>query len=221
MSPRLSIINSINNTRVECNRFIGRPHHFPTVAATGGRSSTLIEEHRIEGVFIRDDKLSDMGSYEKMTKLMNLGALQTMTAVRLIEGMELLWEQDLLELSFLTVVPFFQVKEKYKIGQMLPNQRRDLRPGVQLGQAVMDATLSSDGRTVLQLSSSWGEPYSGSIIETFDALDEKGILEVESMLCIRGKEERARLIYRKMEAAWEPKHKWNPFAMLNPHSFQI
>jgi hypothetical protein len=219
MSPRLSIINSINNTRVECNRFIGRPRHFPTVAAIGGRSSSLIEKHRIEGVFIRDEELSDMGSYEKMTKLMNLGALQTMTAVRLIEGMELRWKQDLLELSFLTVVPFFQVKEKYKIGQMLPNQRRDLRPGVQLGQAVMDATAAAGG--TLQLSSSWGEPYAGSIIERFTALDEKDILEVESMLCIRGKEERARLIYRKMQTVWEPKHKWNPFAMLNPHSFQI
>lgn len=215
MSPRLSNINSINNTRVKWNRFLGRPHHIPTVAAIGGRSSTLIEQHRIEGVFIRDDKLSDMGSYEKMTKLMNLGALQTMTAVRLIEGMELRWKQDLLELSFLTVVPFFQVKEKYRIGQMLPNQRRDLRPGVQLGQAEVDATGS------LQLSSSWEEPYAGSIIERFTALDDKGILEVESMLCIRGKEERARLIYRKMGAVWQSKYKWNPLAMLNPHSFQI
>lgn len=138
-----------------------------------------------------------------------------MTAVRLIEGIELRWDQDRsLELSFLTVIPFFQVRERYAIGQRVQNQRRDLRFGSQLGLVTVD------GCWTLELSSTWGEPYSGALRERFTAVDENGTLEVESTLCIGAKEEKATLIYQKMDA-WVPRHKWNPLAMLNPHSFQI
>lgn len=44
---------------------------------------------------------------------MGLGQLQRLTA-RLIDGLEMKQDTDMMSVSFLTVVPFFRVTERYR-----------------------------------------------------------------------------------------------------------
>jgi ABC-type transport system involved in cytochrome c biogenesis ATPase subunit len=61
------------------------------------------------GVWIKDTSASDLEAYGRSLDVMGLGGLQKTTALRLIEGLEIVQEGSTLSVRFLTVVPFFKV----------------------------------------------------------------------------------------------------------------
>ena len=160
------------------------------------------------GTFIRDVAASDMKSYEKTLGLLGLGKIQQLTAIQLIEGLEVTAQGDNITLKFLTVVPFFNVLERYSLKGSSSFGRRDLRPGHQLGNAAFNAN------GALCLKSTWGEPKAGAMEEVMSLAPDGSTLEVIATLTVGGKQESTRQIYRKVET-WNPQKKWNPIAALS------
>ncbi|GFH33199.1 uncharacterized protein HaLaN_32531, partial [Haematococcus lacustris] len=97
-----------------------------------------------------------------MLQLLGLGSLQRMTA-RLIDGIDISQTPEGFSVSFLTVVPFFKVKEVTPWGQKVQLSRRDLRRGKQWSQAEQVA----GGVRVHHM---WGEPRPGQLTETYTVL---------------------------------------------------
>lgn len=172
-------------------------------ASTGSVTATELPL----GVYIRDTQQSDMVSYERALGLLGLGGLQRMTAMKLIEGLELRKEGDRIVLHFLTVVPFFKVTESYTLNGESSFGRRDLRPGRQAARAF----LAADGTLCLQ--SKWQEPNTGSLQERFIVKGD-GVLEVVASLKVRSGEEVTRMVYQRVEK-WHPQNRWNPVAALS------
>ena len=159
------------------------------------------------GIFLRDSAMSDIPSYERALALLELGKLQRLTAVQLIEGVELEQRGNLVTLRFLTVVPFFKVSEKYRLGGTLLLPRRDLRSGDQTATA----SIEDDG--TLHLQSRWGEPNAGSVDERLKLLDGGDVLEYVSTLKVAKGTETTKQVYRRVDS-WKPKYSWNPLKAL-------
>lgn len=151
-----------------------------------------------------------MGAYLRTLHLLGLGKLQQLTALKLIEGIQISKNIDsIITLELLTVVPFFKVKESYSLtGAWASFGRRDLRPGRQRGQA----SFSPDGD--LCLRSTWGEPHAGSMEERMSLKSDGSVLEVMAMVEVGDCREQTKLVYRRV-AAWKPKYTWNPIAALS------
>ncbi len=156
------------------------------------------------GIFLRDISRSDMTSYERSLALLELGKLQRMTAMQLIEGIELKHGGQWLSVEFLTVVPFFKVTERYSLGSTVSISRRDLRTGNQQAEAYVDPV---DG--ALHLKSSWGEPNAGSVNEKLMLSADGNELEYVSTLIVPHGREVTRQMYTRVKN-WEPKYSWNP-----------
>ncbi|KAG7671233.1 hypothetical protein Ndes2526B_g02294 [Nannochloris sp. 'desiccata'] len=156
------------------------------------------------GIFLRDLSRSDMASYERALTLLELGKLQRMTAMQLIEGIELKHGGQWLSVEFLTVVPFFKVTERYKLGSIVSIPRRDLRPGNQQAEAYVDPV---DG--ALQLKSSWNEPNAGSVNEKLILSPNGCDLEYVSTLVVPHGTEITRQVYTRVKE-WKPNNTWNP-----------
>lgn len=159
------------------------------------------------GIFLRDTAQSDIPSYERALALLELGKLQRLTAVQLIEGVEIQRRGNLITLRFLTVVPFFNVSENCRLGGTLSIQRRDLRPGNQ------QATASIEPDGTLHLESRWGAPNAGSVDERLQLLESGNLLEYISTLNVAKGTETTRQVYRKVDK-WQPKYSWNPLKAL-------
>lgn len=157
------------------------------------------------GIYIRDFARSDMEAYEQALKLLQLDKLQRITALQLIEGIELQWNADntALDLRFLTVVPFFKVTERYNVNARNAITRRDLRPGKREVTATIDPINST-----LVLSSIWADPNAGRLTESLMMIDDITLEYVTDLEVAAGKQT-VRLYYRK-EASWQPKNSWNP-----------
>jgi hypothetical protein len=176
-----------------------------TIAARGSKGGDI---GKLRGTFLRDTAASEMQAYEKMLVLLRLGRLQRLTAAQLIEGIML--RQDGgngndVALSWLTVVPFFQITEVYRLGGVTTLPRRDLQPGGQRGKA----TVCDDGS--LLLSSEWNPPNAGRLEEQLRLIeDTRGdILEATSHLSVEEGSEKCTVRYRRVES-WKPRIKWNP-----------
>lgn len=184
---------------------IGANHTFRI--RRGGRAASYNQQFEApSGIFLRDAENSDMASYQRSLKLLQLGRLERLTATELIEGIQLQQKADTLDLKFLTVVPFFNVTEKYRLNETVSIPRRDLRPGVQRAQA----WITADG--ALHLTSTWKEPNSGSVDEVLK-YREDGSLEYISTLKVIAGVECTRQVYRKVDE-WRPRYRWNPFEAL-------
>ncbi|KAJ9511334.1 hypothetical protein QJQ45_029742 [Haematococcus lacustris] len=120
------------------------------------------EEPRLQGLWEKDMAKSQLQEYESMLQLLGLGSLQRMTA-RLIDGIDISQTPEGFSVSFLTVVPFFKVKEVTPWGQKVQLSRRDLRRGKQWSQAEQVA----GGVRVHHM---WGEPRPGQLTETYTVL---------------------------------------------------
>jgi hypothetical protein len=145
-----------------------------------------------------------MASYERSLTLLELGKLQRMTAMQLIEGIELKQGGKWLSVEFLTVVPFFKVTERYNLGSTVSIPRRDLRTGNQLAEAYIDPV---DG--ALHLKSSWNEPNAGSVNEKLSLSPDGKELEYVSTLIVPHGKEVTKQVYTKVNS-WRPKYSWNP-----------
>jgi len=156
------------------------------------------------GIFLRDISRSDMASYERALTLLELGKIQRTTAMQLIEGIELKHGGQWLSVEFLTVVPFFKVTERYKLGGTVSIPRRDLRPGNQRAEAYVDPV---DG--VLHLKSSWNEPNAGSVNERLVLKPNGRDLEYISTLVVPHGTEITKQVYTKVKE-WKPNNTWNP-----------
>ena len=156
------------------------------------------------GIFLRDLSRSDMTSYERSLMLLELGKLQRLTAMQLIEGIELKHGGEWLSVEFLTVVPFFKVTEKYRLGNTVSIPRRDLRPGNQQAEAYIDP---ADG--ALQLKSTWKEPNAGSLNEKLLLSSDGNTLEYTSTLTVPQGKEVTKQVYTRVKE-WKPKYSWNP-----------
>lgn len=146
-----------------------------------------------------------MVSYERALDLLQLTGLQKVTALNLVEGIEI--EQqwgNRIAVRFLTVVPFFKITEIYTLGRTTSMSRRDLRPGSQTALAGIEP----DGTVTVGMQ--WGEPNAGGVDERFSLLD-ANTLEVVAEVKVAAGTERTRTIYRRQDS-WKPKNAWNPLA---------
>lgn len=182
-----------------------------------GRGRIYASRTLPQGTYIRDAERSDMVSYAAMLGLLQLGALQRLTAVQLIEGLrvEVDDRSGRVTLAFLTVVPFFDVTERYTMKGESENARRDLRPGRQYGRAQVVQENVEDGEDpvdVLVIESRWKAPNEGKLVEKL-MLNRDGDLLVESVLAVAAGEERTRQVYTPVKK-WVPKYSWNPITAL-------
>ena len=177
--------------------------------ATPRPSASPLPDQQImtpSGIFLRDTENSDMVSYDRSLKLLKLGRLERLTATQLIEGIQVEQTLNTVVLKFLTVVPFFNVAERYHLNETVSIPRRDLRPGVQRAHA----WIAKDG--ALHLSSTWNEPNSGSLDEVLK-YREDGSLEYISTLKVHAAVERTRQVFCKVDE-WNPRFSWNPLEAL-------
>jgi hypothetical protein len=149
-----------------------------------------------------------MASYERALTLLELGKLQRMTAMQLIEGIELKHGGNWLSVEFLTVVPFFKVTERYNLGSTVSISRRDLRAGNQQAEAYVDPV---DG--ALHLKSSWNEPNAGTVNEKLILTANGAELEYVSTLTVPHGKEVTRQVYTRVKE-WKPKYSWSPLKAL-------
>lgn len=196
------------NKRLKCKSLPGKKICMSMKSTDNARPEYLSKSESLTlfaGTYVRDDSVSDMIGYDEVLHLLKLDKLQRLTAVKLIEGLRIEVSGNQVALRWLTVVPFFQVTERYKLNGMTSFVRRDLKPGFQRAQADID----SEGR--LHLSSSWGAPNAGSMHETL-SLDEKDrsiILLTELEIEKTGKKQSCMVKYRRT-ANWKPRTSWNP-----------
>lgn len=133
----------------------------------------------LSGVWQKDRALSDVDAYARCLDLMAVGGLQKTTALG-IEGMEVNASADggVFEVFYLTPVPFYKVKEAFRLDGETQNGRRDLRRGPQRGRARRDG-----GRAIVDVS--WGEPHGGTGHEEY-WLDDEGRLCAQSTVTVGG-----------------------------------
>lgn len=181
------------------------------------RQSSRIPAYRVpNGTFIRQDSKSDMKQYGEMLGLLELNGIQRMTAINLIEGVEVDVNeaQKRVLVKYLTVVPFYQVVETYSLdgGRKTRNARRDLRGG----DMVCSASLKNDAppesgemNMVLRLESYWKDPNAGGLLEEMHVAQGGEQLIVQSTVSVRRGTATCRIVYDKVDV-YEPKFSWNP-----------
>ena len=117
------------------------------------------------------------------------------------------------EVQYLTVVPFFDVKETFVLDGMTrtKNKRRDLESG----PSTCTATLVNDSADVesenyvLKLKLSWDEPNKGGMLEEMH-VSTAGELVVTSTVQVREGSATCRTVYEKVESQLVTKFQWNP-----------
>lgn len=89
------LVENIKNQRLH-------RHSLRVQAIANGSSNQAIT---LKGIYLRDNDLSDMSSYERSLDMMQLSGLPKITAMQLIEGLELLPKGDNVAVKFLTGRP--------------------------------------------------------------------------------------------------------------------
>jgi len=210
---------------VACNpaqRHLNRMMMHNGIQSRRNSGSCCCNSHRMpSGTFVRDVERTDMQSFGRALGLLQLSPIQRLTALQLIEGIEI----DINEakksvvMKFLTVVPFFKVSETYRLDGkgLTANRRRDGRKGKQHGQASLKRETraigannynTNDGVYVLTLESYWEEPNTGRLVERIHTT-EHGELVVESTLSVKKGVETTRQVYKPVDN-WKPQNSWNP-----------
>lgn len=191
-----------------------------------------------KGTYVKNLKKSDMNSYGKMLGMLQLGPLQRFSAIELIEGISVEIQDKEVILSFLTVVPFLQITERYNLGDEkgTRNSRRDLRSGDMFCKAQVVKECTEDGHQseILRLESSWKDPLGGKLVEKMFVTEEKELVVLSSLAVKEGSmtarqvcseccsEKRLHPCYHGMTrdcvevqiyepvSLWRPKHSWDP-----------
>lgn len=87
------------------NSLHGRPNGRPTWVAASQGATAAAGSASLGGVYIKDLAASDMASYERALDLMQLGGIQKLTAMQLIEGIEVEQRGNEVAVRFLTGGP--------------------------------------------------------------------------------------------------------------------
>ena len=193
----------------------------PVSSSSSGSDDTTRLYRVPNGIYIRNDSKSEMLKYSRMLSLLELSGIQRMTAINLIEGVEVRVDdaQKKATVAYLTVVPFYSVVETYSLdgGKRTRNKRRDLKGGDMICSAALknDAPIDSgETNMVLRLDMYWEEPNAGRLLEEMHvARGKEQELVVRSTVKVKGGTETARLVYSKVEK-FEPKYQWNPLQAL-------
>lgn len=194
----------------------------PVTASSSSSSDDVTRLYRVpNGIYIRNDSKSEMLNYSRMLSLLELSGIQRMTAINLIEGVEVRVDaaQKKATVTYLTVVPFYNVVETYSLdgGKRTRNKRRDLKGGDMICSAALknDAPIDSgETNMVLRLDMYWEEPNAGRLLEEMHvARGKEQELVVRSTVKVKGGTETARIVYSKVEK-FEPKYQWNPLQAL-------
>lgn len=163
-----------------------------------------------------------MKNYSRMLGLLKLSGIQRMTAIKLIEGVEVRIDekQNNAKVKYLTVVPFYNVVEEYRLdGRRTKNGRRDLQPGPMICTAHLKNDLpkeSVEGQNmVLRLDMYWERPNPGALLEEMHVVRGGKELVVQSTVKVEDGEETARMVYRKIDGSFTPKYRWNPLEALS------
>jgi hypothetical protein len=172
---------------------------------------------------------SDMKSYERQLDLLQISGLPKITALTLIEGIQLDIDSSLsksksttISLRFLTVVPFFQVIETYSVAQPIELSRRDLKSGKQRFKAQLQLTTTTNNNnnvqqqlppplepTVLIVTSEWRDPNAGNLEERYELVS-TDILQCTSTLKVTAGSATARRVFKRSTKGWTPKQRWDP-----------
>ena len=154
-----------------------------------------------------------------MLSLLKLNSLASYTAAKLIEGVSVSIDEGRTraEVEYLTVVPFFDVKETYVLDGMTrtKNRRRDMETGMSTCTATLvnDCVDVSAGENyVLKIRMSWDEPNTGGLVEEMHVAT-TGELVVLSTVQVRGGSATCRIVYDKVGASGEKMRfnaSWNP-----------
>jgi hypothetical protein len=152
-----------------------------------------------------------------MLSLLRLNALASYTAAKLIEGVTITINEGrtTAEVEYLSVVPFFDVKETYVLDGMTrtKNSRRDVEAGMSTCTATLvnDIEDASTGESyVLRIRMSWEEPNRGGLVEEMHVAT-TGELVVMSTVQVRDGTATCRTVYDKVgEGGLRFNARWNP-----------
>ncbi len=139
------------------------------------------------------------------------------TAAKLIEGVTITINEGRTraDVEYLSVVPFFDVKEEYVLDGMTrtKNSRRDMEAGMSTCTATLvnDVEDASAGESyVLKIRMSWDEPNRGGLVEEMHVAT-TGELVVMSTVQVRDGTATCRTVYDKVgddglkfAASWNP-----------------
>lgn len=183
------------------------------------------------GVYLRDDGASTMKNYSRMLGLLQLSGIQRLTAIQLIEGVDVRVDEgkNTATVKYLTVVPFYNVVEEYRLdGTRTKNGRRDLQPGSMVCRAGLKNDLPKESREgqnmVLRLDMYWENPNAGALLEEMHVVQGGRELVVRSTVKVESGTETARMVYRKIDGEYVPKYQWNPleaFRLMNRNDFTM
>lgn len=216
------------NTRIRKSPLSHRhPHHTPSQAAAATPiATTLTPPTLLLGTWITDIPVSDMKSYERQLDLLQISGLPKITAMTLIEGIQLDTDSssNTISLKFLTVVPFFKVVETYSLAQPSELSRRDLKSGKQRfkAQLLLTTTNSTNNDqqnqqpsspleepTVLVVTSEWRDPNAGKLEERYELVN-SNTLQCTSTLEVAAGSATSRRLFKRSTKGWTPKQRWNP-----------
>ena len=196
------------------------PHSLPHRRLREGRASTIVPRYSLRcpnGTYRRNDAKSELDKYTKLLSLLRLNALASYTAAKLIEGVAITIDEGhtRAEVEYLSVVPFFDVKETYVLDGMTrtKNGRRDMEAGMSTCTATLvnDIEDVSAGESyVLKIRMSWEEPNRGGLVEEMHVA-KTGELVVLSTVQVRDGTATCRTVYDKVgrdglkfTASWNP-----------------
>ena len=134
----------------------------------------------LAGMWSKVKARSDVEGYGRALALMGVGGIQRATAMA-IDGMEVNHTEEAFEVFYLTVVPYFKVRESYRFDVQVSLSRRDLRGGKQTAVAQQ-----AGPRVIVDVS--WPSPHAGEAHEEY-WLGDCGCLHVESTVTVNGDSE--------------------------------
>ncbi len=185
-----------------------------------GRASSVVPRYSLRcpnGTYRRNDAKSELKSYSRILGLLRLNALASYTAAKLIEGVTITINEGRTraDVEYLSVVPFFDVKETYALDGMTrtKNSRRDMEAGMSTCTATLvnDVEDASAGESyVLKIRMSWDEPNRGGLVEEMHVAT-TGELVVMSTVQVRDGTATCRTVYDKVgEGGLRFNARWNP-----------
>ncbi|KAL3144821.1 hypothetical protein ABBQ38_001930 [Trebouxia sp. C0009 RCD-2024] len=140
------------------------------------------------GVWIKDKAASD--SMEPTLDMMKINRL-IRSAVRLVKGTQLKQSENSFEITVLSGILWFKIREEYPLtGEVRRFKRRDLRKGLHKGVAEH----LPDGAVCVTLE--WDEPLGGIGTDVFYVPAPK-LLYVDSTIVMHGQTVKYRTIYHK------------------------
>lgn len=187
------------------------------IRAKQARYGSLDRKPRPDPLTPRASRTNRTHRYAKLLSLLKVSSLASYTATKLIEGVSVTIDEKKTraEVQYLTVVPFFDVKETFVLDGMTrtKNKRRDLEKGLSTCTATLlnDSPDPAQGESyVLKLRMTWDEPNKGGLLEEMH-VSREGELVVTSTVQVRDGSATCRTVYEKVEdGKLDNQFRWNP-----------